>query len=470
MAEITSIDELEAWLKGQDRRVSEALAARSALRAMPAPMAVADQKRETFDGAALFLACIRGSVVSAAAAVCPAADTITRGALTNAATLSAAHSATLSASAFPAAAAARSATLSTYATHSAAAFSATHSVRSTYATHSATLYAAFEDALLSADQMLASPLWPDPGPAADLLADWDAFKTSAAPEWAWWVRWYAGLLDGALPPWEILRDVALIEADVWDAGPEAVAKEVRRLQRLYVTSVSPTLVMGEDGRLDVETDVDVAAEPLDFAIDQVRIELAAVLTSGRGNGLSDTSYETQLIERGIAARANPSVVATRFWNACMALSKRMEDGDYPDDPPHLALKATLYTSVEELCLQDDLIRARIARLAALEPRRDPSPDERAEIARVPDEVEEVLTERAQTELKEVVDVVVATDKPPRWDRARLINWLTRIGKGIETAQKGEKKATWVLQLASRIAGWFRSPDDGSDDLDMGNDW
>ncbi|UWR47958.1 hypothetical protein [Phaeobacter inhibens] len=48
-----------------------------------------------------------------------------------------------------------------------------------------------------------------------------------------WQAWYQGFLDGNPLDWELQRRVALINDDVWDAGPEAVAVEIERIRSLF---------------------------------------------------------------------------------------------------------------------------------------------------------------------------------------------------------------------------------------------
>lgn len=49
-------------------------------------------------------------------------------------------------------------------------------------------------------------------------------------DWDFWRRWYHGLLVGQPLDWELQRRVALIENDIWEAGPEAVADEISRIE------------------------------------------------------------------------------------------------------------------------------------------------------------------------------------------------------------------------------------------------
>ena len=49
--------------------------------------------------------------------------------------------------------------------------------------------------------------------------------------WTFWREWYQSFLDGKPLNWGLQRRVALIDNAIWDAGPEAVAKEIERIRR-----------------------------------------------------------------------------------------------------------------------------------------------------------------------------------------------------------------------------------------------
>jgi hypothetical protein len=122
---------------------------------------------------------------------------------------------------------------------------ATKAVRSTYAAAATSAYAAaaatsaaatFSAASVGANAIteggielvMSTALWrekrPDP-----ILAAWDDMRAVWAETpsvWAFWTDWYEGLLEGRTPDWALWHDVVLIPNDVWDAGPEAVAKAI----------------------------------------------------------------------------------------------------------------------------------------------------------------------------------------------------------------------------------------------------
>ncbi|MTI00515.1 hypothetical protein [Roseibium sp. RKSG952] len=52
----------------------------------------------------------------------------------------------------------------------------------------------------------------------------------AGRDWSYWHDWYLGFLDGRPTDWKLQRSVAEIEDSIWQAGPGAVASEIRRLE------------------------------------------------------------------------------------------------------------------------------------------------------------------------------------------------------------------------------------------------
>jgi hypothetical protein len=51
--------------------------------------------------------------------------------------------------------------------------------------------------------------------------------------WYFWREWYQGFLDGEPLDWELQRRVALIEDEIWEAGPEAVAEEIEKIRAKF---------------------------------------------------------------------------------------------------------------------------------------------------------------------------------------------------------------------------------------------
>lgn len=80
------------------------------------------------------------------------------------------------------------------------------------------------------------PIWHDENP---LLEYWQTVRANwSQPNspYAFWLRWYESLLDPAshppFPP-ELLREIALIPSEVWEAGAEAVAAAIARIEERF---------------------------------------------------------------------------------------------------------------------------------------------------------------------------------------------------------------------------------------------
>jgi hypothetical protein len=84
--------------------------------------------------------------------------------------------------------------------------------------------------------VFGTPLWPDGAVPEDLAAALDTLRAfwDADPEtWGFWRRWYDGMLAGQPLPWDLQEQVALIPDDIWEAGPEAVAREIAKIEARF---------------------------------------------------------------------------------------------------------------------------------------------------------------------------------------------------------------------------------------------
>lgn len=81
------------------------------------------------------------------------------------------------------------------------------------------------------DRLFATPLWHDLGQPFERDKDLPTYREfHRASTFAYWRRWYQGLLDGVPLDRELQRRVALISGDIWDSGPEAVAREIAQIE------------------------------------------------------------------------------------------------------------------------------------------------------------------------------------------------------------------------------------------------
>ena len=249
---IEDLDQLKAWLETLDLRISRAIAARSAMRALPALMDVVDETFNKTPGASLLLSGLRATLISGGASTCPHTDMnrLQAAALSAADSAdSAAHSAALSAAlsaAHSAHSAARSAdSAADFARSAVSAVSAAHSAARSAdsaadsAARSAARSATFTDADRGRDgdphQIFAAPLWPNGDDVAHLLKMWSDFEVQPDPDgtWNFWRTWYRGMLIGEPIDWDLQLQVALIDDKIWEAGPKAVAKGIERIRAKF---------------------------------------------------------------------------------------------------------------------------------------------------------------------------------------------------------------------------------------------
>ncbi|GAA0294729.1 hypothetical protein [Rhodovulum strictum] len=156
-----------------------------------------------------------------------------------------------------------------------------------------------EDCAARADvpRLMATPLWHEAERPFDGI--WHSVRTQYPPDgdhpWAFWIDWYQRALDGTETRWDLLRKIALIDNAIWEAGPEAVAAEIVRLQGGERTPLA-------------------RAYPVDFTFD-------ALLRVMRMVGIDDDMRHLH----------DPSVVRA-FLDNCEELRDKLQDfADYASD-------------------------------------------------------------------------------------------------------------------------------------------
>jgi len=252
---IEDFEQLENLLKTQDVRMRRMIAARASLRSLPGAMAEVDQKVEEMDGKDFVLSCLRATLITGVASTCPSpvmkdVEKAAAFAADSAAAAFAASSADFYATsaAFYATVAAASAASALYPARSAAFYATARSA--------SVLSAAFRDVELgrasSVADVFQQVLWPEAIPDQALLADRQAFAALPDPEghWTFWKQWYAGMLAGEPMDWDLQLQVALIDEAIWDAGVEAVAQEIERIEARFLIDKAP---LSETVELNPET-------------------------------------------------------------------------------------------------------------------------------------------------------------------------------------------------------------------------
>jgi len=237
--DITDRESLEAWLKYQPREGSDWIASRAAARVLPVWWDAVLTKSWAHERDLTALPVLRCLMISSVAVFQPIEYIRNAAFSANAARAAAvAAAARAAADARAAAAAAFSAAFSANARAAAAAADAANAFSAEG--RAAVWHAIRTDAAQVADGTFpdALPLWPDgAGPLAKEWANIKAqlAKSSDLPDWQFWIDWYDAQLSGRTMlsdpdrTWDMLEQIALIDPKIWDAGPDTVNPEIRKI-------------------------------------------------------------------------------------------------------------------------------------------------------------------------------------------------------------------------------------------------
>jgi hypothetical protein len=245
---IEDLDQLEAWLEDEDLRMSGAISGRASLRNLPNLMDVADRSFGQIHGTSLLLAGLRATLMSVVASSL-SSQNMNKIQKVAASTRLFTRQAASSIRKF------RPSTL----TQNKAKHAEFSLIESTLSAAHSSIFTGQNDPHFSIHIAVVS------GPSANIYSDarigkncyphqifnyplslnlkgkdhqlhaWETFEARPDPDgiWSFWRDWYQGLLTGKPLDWELQRRVALIEDAIWEAGPEAVAKEIASIQQAF---------------------------------------------------------------------------------------------------------------------------------------------------------------------------------------------------------------------------------------------
>ena len=156
-----------------------------------------------------------------------------------------------------------------------------------------------------------------------------------------WSSWYQGFLDGRPLDWDLQRRVALIDDQIWAAGPEAVAAEIERIK---AEMLSEKLPMAETIELNPETGqfravpIPVESAPyMSALLSQISDALEDCL--GGHNGLSDRSGDAKKLNRVLTKyKDDPQNAELTLTRVAGSLRAQLHDNrELPDNEDNLAL-------------------------------------------------------------------------------------------------------------------------------------
>ena len=156
-------------------------------------------------------------------------------------------------------------------------------------------------------------------------------------------------------PWDLQERVALIPDDIWEAGPEAVAEEIKRIQTEFLAKALPQV---GGVRFDPEQGLfdKVVVEPaqpalLSATLDQVSAALEDALDDP-ANGLLERSREARVLRRMLERYGNdPQRIEMDCTSVYRSLTRQMVEDErgfqeLPASEDNLALKDAAHAAAQ----------------------------------------------------------------------------------------------------------------------------
>ncbi len=201
---------------------------------------------------------------------------------------------------------------------------------------------ALKDSLFTSRGLFKKPLWTTSDKWRNKMENRPAFKGFFYDEsFTFWRKWYQGYLDGKPLDWELQHRVALIADDIWDAGPEAVAKEIARIEAEHLSNKLPLaeeVTFNEDSGKFSVAPIPLENAPLMAAL-MARISDEFEDALSGHNGLSETSGDGRRIKRATTRHANnPQQAELTLTTVAKSLRRQIhETSELPDSPDNIAL-------------------------------------------------------------------------------------------------------------------------------------
>jgi hypothetical protein len=177
--------------------------------------------------------------------------------------------------------------------------------------------------------------------------------------WAFWSIWYDRAMAGDPLPWDLQEQIALISNDIWEAGPDAVAAEIERIEAAYWAEhllQAEEVVAREYGRFDVRPSVTADDKLMERIFRQTEFSLELSLNTNCG--FSEMCVGFKLLRYTLDnLRDDPNSVEQNFRMARDIIAKKIASRDYDDHDALTVLVESLNQHALELRGQHSEVRA-----------------------------------------------------------------------------------------------------------------
>lgn len=387
MPEITDMESLTAWLETRPREDAITIVHRVAMRVAPIWYAAMDEPWAG-ENDLTSLPVLRSSLISGAARENPAPEIIAAAHAAFIAARAAAiayATATSTPDAAPAPAATVAADAIAYATSTAisftpAPFAGEAAYPAAYATAVTAATTAFwpavqhdARAILDGHDPLDLPLWPATNPLAD---EWTRSQPILrnTPGGAFWIDWYQRALDGRPQNWPLLRDVALIDDDIWQSGGDALDAAINSLREKYALAAAANGERVEPnpdtGLLRLVPVTELPEQVAEYARRKI-IKAVEVFDGIGGQQYGALAPDLTMLRRAVTDAGNLPVELYDAGSAALRrLHIRITNGDCPDadhDPLIADYQNRLREAANDIRAADPETQRVLERRAAIAP-------------------------------------------------------------------------------------------------------
>jgi len=204
-------------------------------------------------------------------------------------------------------------------------------------------------------------LWVDENPIGRDIARLFERLRHAVGDWSFWMEWYEQMLDPiAHPPnWPLLEQIALIDAEVWDAGPKAVSEAINAIQLGFSERA---LTTGEQFYYDPDSALFLRrpVQSDDGAVLKYCVERLSELSDlaeTMGNMQGVLGAELFFVRRAVETHAdNPVMVWDNCGNALKMLKGNLASGALPPNEPYVTILQATLADVRGRLEQDPAVR------------------------------------------------------------------------------------------------------------------
>jgi len=189
--------------------------------------------------------------------------------------------------------------------------------------------------------MMRQPLWHEGRPPSELRPEsFGPTLFDTDPRFAFFARWYDGMLRGEPLPWDLQEKVARIPEETWKAGADAVAAAIEEIEAAFLAEKAP---LAEQVSYNPDTGR-FFAEPIQMQNAAFMAGLMARTADALddalhgNNGLREDMREVRVLRRTHERYANdPQRVEMDYVSVAVSLRRNFESKELADSEDNLAL-------------------------------------------------------------------------------------------------------------------------------------